>query len=318
MNKLYQEALSLIQSYDTIILHRHSLPDGDAVGSQVGLRNLIRENFPKKSCYLAGDSASRFSFIPDSAPQEMPDDIFPQALSIILDCGASSLISDERYRHAGATLRFDHHIFQEKVADLDICDASFESASGLVADFAMEMGLDISPISALPLYMGIVTDSGRFRFDAVTPRTFRIAAELLSRGLDTNNLYSHLYSSSIGEIQRRAQFAMKIQYTPEGVAYLYNTREEIERLGMSTFEASRGMVNIMSDLEGVDIWANFTESPEGIIAELRSSIYTVQPIAVKYGGGGHARACGATLSSRREVKNMLNDLDEILRSVRHE
>ena len=96
-----------------------------------------------------------------------------------------------------------------------------------------------------------------------------------------------------------------------------NSAEEIRQLEMDLFEVSRGMVGVMADLKGVDIWANFTEAPAGIYAELRSSDLTVQPIAVKYGGGGHAKACGATLKSWEEADAMLKDLDA-LKEQHHE
>ena len=313
MNPLYRKALDLIRQYDTIILHRHSMPDGDAAGSQTGMRHLLEDNFPGKRIYAVGDSAARFSYLPDCEPQEVPDGLFPEALCIILDCGARSLISDMRFEQAAATVRFDHHLFQETIADADISDSSFESACGLITDFALETGLKLSPRSALPLYLGMVTDSGRFRYDSTTPRTLRLAAALLEQGIDTNELYRNLYSFTVEEVQKRAHFAMKIQYSPGGTAYLYNSKEEIEALGMGIFDVSRGMVGVMSDLKGIDIWANFTESPEGILTELRSSRYTIQPVAVKYGGGGHAKACGCTLKDKEEVSALLADLDEILR-----
>ena len=318
MNALFQEALQQIRQHDTIILHRHSLPDGDAIGSQTGLRNLLQENFPEKEIHMVGDSSSRFSFLPDSTPEELSDERFDKALCIILDCGAKELISDARWKQADWTVRFDHHLFQETIARTDISDSSFESACGLVTDFALQSGLVLSPRSALPLYLGMVTDSGRFRYDSTTPRTLRLAAALLEQGFDTNELYRNLYASTVEEVKQRAHFVMKIQYSPGGTAFLYNTKEEIEALGMSLFDVSRGMVGVMSDLKGVDIWANFTEAPEGLYAELRSSRYNIQPVAVKYGGGGHAKACGATLKDKEEMMALLADLDEIRRNASHE
>ena len=315
MNLLYRQACSLIQKAETVILHRHNMPDGDAVGAQVGLRNILKDNFPEKRIYIVGDPASRFAYVPGSAPQTVPDEVFADALCIILDCGAKSMISDPRWEQAPATLRFDHHLFQETVAQVDIVDPGFESTCGLVTDFALSTGLTVTARSALPLYLGMVTDSGRFRYDSTTPRTLRLAAELLSHGIDTNELYRNLYSSTIEEVRQRALFTMKIRYTEAGVAYLYNTAAEIAELGMSLFDVSRGMIGVMSDLKGVDIWANFTESPDGLLAELRSSRYNIQPIAVKYGGGGHEKACGATLKDADEMKALLADLDEILKSA---
>ena len=310
--KKYQQALELIRRYDTIILHRHKMPDGDAIGAQTGLKQLIRDNFPEKSVYSVGDSAERFDFLPATQPVTLADALFPEALCIILDCGSPHLISDERWQQAGATIRFDHHLFQEAIAQVDISDSSFESSCGLLTDFALTCGLKLPPRAALPLYMGMVTDSGRFRYDSTTPRTLRLAAHLLAREIDTNMLFRNLYATDLEQVKQRAYFTGKIAFTPGGVAYLKNTTEEIRRLQMDIFDVSRGMIGVMADLKGVEIWANFTEAEAGIYAELRASDLTIQPIAVKYGGGGHAKACGATLHSWEEADAMLKDLDELL------
>ena len=114
-------------------------------------------------------------------------------------------------------------------------------------------------------------------------------------------------------VRLRAQFILKIQFTDDGVAYIYTTKEELPTYGVDTFTISRGMVATMSDLRGVDVWANFTETENGVLVEIRSSKYNVQPIAVKYGGGGHAKACGATVKDRETAMALLEDLNQITR-----
>ena len=94
--------------------------------------------------------------------------------------------------------------------------------------------------------------------------------------------------------------------------HLTTTKEELENMETDIFSISRGMVSVMNDIKNVDIWANFTEGPQGVICELRSSKYNINPIAVKYGGGGHMKACGATLKNREEAMLMLNDLDRFM------
>ena len=112
-------------------------------------------------------------------------------------------------------------------------------------------------------------------------------------------------------MQLRARFIQKIQLTPHGVAYIYTTREEMAELRSDLFSISRGMVSVMNDIKGVDIWVNFTEAEQGVLCELRSSRYNINPIAVKYGGGGHMKASGATLKSKEEAMMMLADLDKM-------
>ena len=311
---MFEQILELVVRYPRIILHRHKNPDGDALGSQLGLRHILRDSFPDKEILAVGDMSDRYAFMVDSPLDTVPDEAYQNALAIVLDTSAKSLICDERYTTAAATARLDHHIFCEEICGLEITDTSFESCCGLVTAMAKECSLTVSPAAAKLLYTGMVTDSGRFRYDSTNAQTHRMAAFLMERDFDTADIYRNLYSDDLSFIQLRANYTLKIQTTPHRVAYIYTDRAEADALlaqGVSSFTVSRGMVNTMSDIRGVDIWVNFTESEGGVLAELRSSVYNINPIAVKYGGGGHAKASGATLKNREEAMQMLADLDAL-------
>ncbi len=305
---MFEQILSLLKKYDRIIIHRHKNPDGDAIGSQVGLKHLILENLPGKEVYCVGDAPRRYGFIEDSEPDEIPDEYYDGALAVILDLSAPELISDERYRLAAATARIDHHLFIAPIADAEVIDSNYESCCGLVTELAIEAGWRLNTTAATALYTGLVTDSGRFRYDSVDTGTHRRASFLMQTPIDTTAMYGNLYADELKNAQLRASFTLKIQALPCRVAYIYTTLEEFRATGESAFTVSRGMVGTMSDLRGIDIWANFTETEDGVLTELRSSRYNINPIAVKYGGGGHAKASGATLKNREEAMALLEDL----------
>lgn len=308
---MFKQALQLIKEYDTIIIHRHGNPDGDAIGSQVGMKQLIKANFPNKTVYIVGDDPKRYSFMEGSAPNDVADETYKNALAIILDTSVRTMISDDRYAQAKATLRFDHHIFCEKIAQVDIVDSSYESCCGLVTDFALQTGLKLDGVSAKALFTGMVTDSGRFRYDATNSRTFRLAAALIEQPFDTNEIYADLYADDFDMILLRAKYVQKIRFTKHKVAYIITTKEELANTSADEFTVSRGMVGVMSDIRGVDSWVNFTETDRGVLCELRSKKYNINPIATKYGGGGHAKASGATIDSLDTAMKMLADLDKL-------
>ena len=310
---MFTQLLEKIKEFDTVIIHRHSNPDGDALGSQIGLKNILKENFPEKKVYVVGDMTARFAFMEDSEMDVIDDSVYENALAIVLDTSASHLISDDRYKGAKATARMDHHIFCEKICDVEVTDTSYESCCGLITEFAIKCGLKLNSLAAKSLYTGMVTDSGRFRYDSTTSQTFRLASRLLEEKFDTGEVYAGLYADDFEHVKLRAQFILKIAFTDCKVAYIYTTKEELATYGVSTFTISRGMVGTMGDLRGVDIWVNFTETDEGVLTELRSSKYNINPVAVKYGGGGHQKASGATLKDRDEAMKMLEDLNEIIR-----
>ena len=308
---MFEAIINQFQAYDTIILHRHGRPDGDALGSQIGLKHLLLENLSGKTVYMVGDEAGFFSFMEDSTMDQIPDSAYDGALAVILDCGAAHLVSDDRWKLAKETVRIDHHLFTGQFANTEVIDSGFESCCGLIAQLAMESGWKLNNLSAKSLYTGMVTDSGRFRYDSTTARTFRLASFLMEQEFDTNAIFRDLYADDFESKARKAQFVLKTQFTPNRVAYIYTTLEELQAMNASTFTVSRGMVNTMADIKGTGIWVNFTETEDGVLCEIRSSGVNINPIAVKYGGGGHAKASGATVPDRAAAMNMLQDLDTL-------
>lgn len=308
---MYKQALKLIEKYDTIIIHRHSNPDGDAIGSQFGLQQILQLNYPRKNVYIVGDSTKRYAFMDGATAQIVADDVYENALAIILDTSARFMISDNRYTMAKATLRFDHHIKCEDIADVDIIDTNFESCCGLITDFAVKSNLKLNDAAAKSLFCGMVTDSGRFRYDSTTSKTFELAAILKKYNFDTNEIYASLYADELEMLKLRAKYTLKIQLTDKNTAYIITTKQELDSCSADEFTISRGMVGVMSDIKGVDNWVNFTETDKGVLCELRSKKYNINPIATKYGGGGHAKASGATIADLETAMLMLKDLDDL-------
>ncbi len=305
---MFEKILSLIEKYDRIIIHRHKNPDGDAIGSQLGLLHAIKDTYPEKQVYAVGDMTPRYAFMLTQPMDEIADELYKDALAIVLDTSAKSLISDDRYTMAAATARMDHHLFVEKICEEELVATSYESCAGLVAAMCMEGGLTVSPIAAKTIYTGMITDSGRFRYDSTSAETFRVASFLMERKFDTSAIYRNLYADELFFIQLRAKFTLKIQLASPKVAYIYTDREEAQSYGADNFTISRGMVNVMSEIRGIESWVNFTETDDGVLCEIRSNTHNINPIAVKYGGGGHQKASGATLKSRDEAMSLLADL----------
>ena len=308
---MFEEIYRLIEKYPRIILHRHKNPDGDALGAQLGLKHILMASYPEKEIFAVGDMTPRYSFMVDIPMDEIADSAYEGALAIVLDTSAKALVSDDRYTLADATARIDHHIFCENIAKTEITDTSFESCCGMVTAMAMECGWQVPPEAAKALYTGMITDSGRFRYDCTTSKTFRLASFLTERPFSISDIYQNLYADELSMMQLRAKYTLKIQTTPEGVAYIYTPADEAQGYGVSDFTLSRGMVNVMSDIRGIHTWVNFTESENGVLCEIRSNRYNINPIATKYGGGGHKKASGATLKDKDEAMALLEDLKSL-------
>lgn len=305
---MFEKIIALIEKYDKIIIHRHKNPDGDALGSQIGLLNILKDSYPEKQVYAVGDMTQRYAFMLSCPMDEIDDEVYSGALAIVLDTSAKALISDDRYSLAEKVVKIDHHLYVEKIGDEEVTATSYESCAGLVAAMAMESGLTVSDVAAKALYTGMITDSGRFRYDSTSSETFRIASFLMERRFETSDIYRSLYADELDNIRLRASFVMKIQMATPKVAYIYTTDSEVKELNCDIFSISRGMVNTMSEIRGVENWVNFTETDEGVLCEIRSNRHNINQIAVKYGGGGHQKASGATLKNREEAMSLLSDL----------
>lgn len=308
---MYKQFLNKIKEYGTIIIHRHGRPDGDALGSQIGLKEAILTTYPYKKVYAVGDMNEKIKFIGDV--DIISDDIYKNALVIVLDCSDTNMINDERYKLGRYIIKVDHHISNCNYGNLNIVETSEISCASLLAKIIFNCNMKLSDFGARALFTGIVTDSGRFRYNGVTSDTFAIASKLLKYNFDFNEIYSNLYIEELDIVKLRASLVLSFKTSSKGVAYLINTQEDIKKYNTDIFTISRGMVNVMSGIKGIDIWANFTEDDNHkIICEFRSTKYNVNQVAVKYGGGGHKFASGATIENCDMINNVINDLEKLL------
>ena len=192
-------------------------------------------------------------------------------------------------------------------------DNSYESCAGIIGDFIRKTDLVLTKDAAAAIFLGMVTDSGRFRFSSTTSKTFEIASYLMSAGIEIDDIYNSLYVDSLENVRLRAKMALKFEVLSTGVAYLINNYEDVCSLGVSTYQISRGMIGIMSGIEGINVWATFTENENGeVFVELRSNKVNINQVAVKYGGGGHLQASGATVKGLDVVPHIIKDLEKVL------
>ena len=308
---MYRNFLKKIKEYGTIIIHRHGRPDGDALGSQIGLKESILATFPYKKVYAVGDVNPKVSFIGEV--DEISDDLYKNALVIVLDSSDTNMINDERYKLGRYVIKVDHHISNANYGDMNIVETSEVSCASLIAKIIFSCNMKLTSNGARALFTGIVTDSGRFRYNTVSSDTFMIASKLLKYNFDFNEIYTKLYVDELELVKLRAQMVLQFKISDKGVAYLINDKTAVEKYNTDIFTISRGMVNVMSGINGIDVWANFTEEESGkVICEFRSTKYNVNQIAVKYGGGGHKFASGATVNNLDVVNDVIKDLESLI------
>ena len=304
---MYKQIFNLIKKYQTIIIHRHEKPDGDALGSQLGLKTSIISTFPEKNVFAVGDMVDYLKFMGEM--DNISDDAYLGALVIIVDTGSVNMISDKRFDKGDKLIKIDHHLPQGEYGDVQLVNTKFESCCGLIAHMIKMTKLAMNKEVATYLYTGMVTDSGRFRFSSVSSKTFDVASYLMKYNIDTEYIYTNLYTDNLKNVLLKARMTLKFEVLDCGVAYIKNTYQDVLETGLNTYQLARSIVNNMSGIKEVNVWATFTETEDGkVVVELRSNDKNVNQIAVKYGGGGHLNASGATVDGWKTIDLIIEDL----------
>ena len=318
---MFKKILEKIIEFDTIIVHRHMRPDGDCIGSQAGLVHLLRNTFPEKKIYSVGDDIPEYlSFI--GLSDEVSDDIYKEALVIVVDTSVDKRIYDDRYLNAKFLIKIDHHddSFPFRENDyLEFIDAKSAACAAIIARFYVENNdvLKMNKSAATALYTGIVTDTGRFLYRGVDSTLMHATADLLDYDVDIEYIYSKLNLKGINTYRLEAYVYKHMKMTKSGVVYIFFTKKIMKKFGVTADEAA-ALVNAMSSIKGSMIWVTFVDYNDNIRVRLRSRGVAINEVAKNYRGGGHLQASGATIYNKKEMKAILKDLDELHANFKNE
>ena len=279
---MFREIDEKIKTYDTIIIHRHNNPDMDAIGSQLGLYYLIKENFPKKNVYVVGDTNK---FIREKNMDDIPSSFYENALVFILDVAVKEMVSDERYILAKEVIIIDHHQNPTNINNsLCFIDLNYSSATEFITEIFKSLNYNFNSEAASYLMWGIITDTGRFKWMKNPASLFNTASFLASKGAVIETFYDWLYVEPLEKRKIKSYFESKLVYE-DGLAYLKNGKDVFEKFDLSFFEVSRGLANLASGIEEIKIWLNFTYdiSENKVKGEFRSRGINIVEVAKKYG-----------------------------------
>ena len=315
-----QKILNKIREYDTIFLFRHVRNDGDCVGATKGMKSLITATWPDKQVYIIDAETAKYLEFMGSEDPEVSDEIYASALGIVLDTASQARISNKKYTLCPYLIKIDHHIPLEPYGDLQWVEEERSSCCEMVVDFYQTFRdqLVLNSEGATHLYTGMVTDSGRFKYDGVTGETLRCAAALLDVGVDTQTLYARLYLEAFEYLKFKAAIYERMQITPNGVAWIFVDKEMQEEFSLN-LEQSSAVIGNLDAIRGCISWIAFIETGDeqnAIRVRLRSRFVHINGIAEKYHGGGHACASGATVYSLDEMDALLRDTDALVKEYK--
>ena len=303
---MFEQIISKIEQYDSIVIFGHRNPDGDCYGSQIALRNILRAKYPTKNVYCVGTGLKKFYDI-IGRMDVVSDETIAKSLAILLDGNDLERSEDKRIYQALDYAKIDHHIdtFTFKEGP-EVIDDKASSTCELIYMFAKENNCEIDLMSASALYLGMMTDTGRFQFANNFVKMFSIVRDLCDLGVDpillnkTNNLVPEI------SLDIKAFIYSHVVKRDDGIIYAVATKKDRDALGVTSAQIC-GNTSLLSYIIDHPIWFIASETDVGgMQVEMRSSMFDVQRIAVHFGGGGHTFAAGFTISYFNE--EVLNEL----------
>lgn len=318
MTDIKKVILDKIVEYDSIVIGRHFRPDGDAIGSTKGLKNIIENTFPEKKVYLANSDYSSYLSFLGGDDGEVDESIISSSLVIILDTATFDRVSYKSLSKGKEIIKIDHHIKVENwEGTIEWIEDERSSTCEMIASFysTFKDRLKLDTFGATCIYCGLVTDSLRFSVSSVTPETLRMAALMLEKGVDIENLQARLDLKDISFYRFRAAVFEKINITENGLAWIFVDSDMQKKFNLTREEASE-TVSFMSSIKDVLCWIAFIEMEDKIRVRIRSRFMTVNEIANHYHGGGHDRASGATCFSKEEMEALIKEADRSVKEYK--
>src|SRR5215207_6021351 len=298
------QAAEAIRSGERFLVTTHENPDGDALGSMLALKLALDQLGKDATMVLAGDAPlpAEYSFMTlEGLQRSVPDDASERIL-IAVDCANESRIGPdpEVLQLSPLVLDIDHHHDNTRFGDLNVIDATASSTGELLRDLFRELDVELTPEIAEPLYIALVTDTGRFQYTNTTPKSLRLAAELVESGADLHRIFQGVYESvQFAKLKLLARALERAQVYEGGrLVISYLLRNDFSEVGAAE-PYSEGIIDYLRAVEGADMAALIREPPRSGGPKRRVSLRAssdevdVSAIARKSGsGGGHRQAAG--------------------------
>lgn len=299
---------------NNIIILPHNFPDGDTLGSAIGIKVLLNQFNKEGHIVLNDDIPSNLLFLFEDLGACVKKEDLPFEkidLAIAVDCGETKLFEDRLFifDKADKTLSIDHHITNSKYAQINWIDHKASSTGEIVADLFVSLNKPFTKSGARGLYAAIVTDTGSFRYSNTSPKTLAMASKLLAENFDFNRLNVELFQNkSLEKVTLLNQvFSTLTLYHEDKCALVTLTWEMIQRLNLAEYDTD-GIVEFVRDIAGVEVVVfirSISESAYKVSMRSKND-FDVSAIAIKFGGGGHIKAAG--FKSTKPIEKLKDEL----------
>jgi bifunctional oligoribonuclease and PAP phosphatase NrnA len=297
------QAAEAIRGGKRFLVTTHENPDGDALGSMLSMKLALDQLGKDSSMLLVGDAPlpGEYSFMPlEGLLRRLPDDASERIL-LALDCANESRIGPdpEVLQLSPLVVNIDHHHDNSLFGDVNVIDAKASSTGELLRDLFRGLEIELTPAIAQALYIALVTDTGRFQYTNTTPKSLRLAAELVEAGADLHRIFQGVYESvQFAKLKLLARALERAQVYEGGrLVVSYLLRDDFQEVGAAE-PYSEGIIDYLRAVEGADMAVLIREPPRSGGPLHRVSLRAshdeldVSAIARKSDGGGHRQAAG--------------------------
>ena len=291
-----KEIYKKIKEYKKIVLARHVGADPDALGSTLGLKDIILNTFKDKEVYAVGVYSSKFKFMGKTDDISKVD--ISDALLIVLDTPNIVRIDGvDDISKFSYVIKIDHHPLIDDFGDIQWIEEDASSVCQMLIELVYDTRLKMCPEGAKKLFMGVVSDTNRFLFDYTSPKTFNLIYKLVNdTKIEFTKLYDDLYERPLCEVRLQGYIEQNMKVSIDGFAYIKLTDEILKKFGVDA-ASSGNIVNSLNNIKEILVWVIFTEDKKNDVIRVnaRSRGPVISKVLEKYGGGGHALASGARL-----------------------
>ena len=297
------QAAEAIRGGERFLVTTHENPDGDALGSMLAMKLALDQLGKDSSMLLVGDAPlpGEYSFMPlEGLLRRLPDDASERIL-LAVDCANESRIGPdpEVLQLSPRVVNIDHHHDNSRFGDVNVIDATASSTGELLRDLFRQLEIELTPAIAEALYIALVTDTGRFQYTNTTPKSLRLAAELVEAGADLHRIFQGVYESvQFAKLKLLARALERAQVYEGGrLVVSYLLRDDFQEVGAAE-PYSEGIIDYLRAVEGADMAVLIREPPRSGGPLHRVSLRAshdeldVSAIARKSEGGGHRQAAG--------------------------
>lgn len=305
------DILNEIDRAETILVLAHENPDGDAIGSSLGLC-LALQNMGKTAEVLMKEYPANFSFLPGIENIKKQATYEKYDMTIVVDCPDIKRVNPEfvpYFESAKVTAEFDHHNKNSMFGDFNIVNHVSPACAQILVSSFEYLHIEITRDIATCLLAGIITDTGGFKNSGITEETFEFAGWALSKGVNVSKVYRESMLIMTKTKFEASKLAMdRMEFLEDGkVTFTYMTKEDDKRIGIEAGDHD-GIVEMGRNIAGVEVSIFIYEREDGTFkGSLRSNDYMdVAEVCMMFGGGGHIRAAGCTLElPLEEAKKVL-------------